>query len=167
MDADAFKQATKTPLVVVLDNVRSLNNIGVIFRTADAYRVERMVLCGITARPPHRDIQKTALGATDSVDWEYCEYAVAAVQQLRSQGYDVWAIEQTEASNSLDAFIPTEGRKQAIVMGNEVEGVQQEVIDACTGSLELPQFGTKHSLNVGVCAGIVIWDLWKKLDGSR
>lgn len=162
-----FKNASKTPLVVVLDNIRSLTNIGGIFRTADAYRIHSVVLCGITAQPPHRDIQKTALGATESVDWSYQESAVSAVENLRAKGFKVWAIEQTEGAHLLDAFEPDNSVPHAIVMGNEVAGVQQEVIDACNGCLELPQFGTKHSLNVGVCAGIVMWELWKKLENKK
>ena len=163
LSVDDFKKAAKTPLVVVLDNIRSLNNIGVIFRTADAYAIHSVVLCGITARPPHRDIQKTALGATDSVEWTYAESAVDAVNSLKAQGYKVWAIEQTEGAHLLNSFEPDANTPHAIVMGNEVAGVQQEVIDVCDGCLELPQFGTKHSINVGVCAGIVMWELWKKL----
>ena len=163
LSVEDFKQAPKTPLVVVLDNIRSLTNIGVIFRTADAYAIQSVVLCGITARPPHRDIQKTALGATDSVAWTYSESAVDAVSSLQAQGFKVWAIEQTEGAHMLDAFQPDTNIPHAIVLGNEVAGVQQEVIDACDGCLELPQFGTKHSINVGVCAGIVMWELWKKL----
>ena len=163
LSVEDFKQAPKTPLVVVLDNIRSLTNIGVIFRTADAYAIQSVVLCGITARPPHRDIQKTALGATDSVAWTYSESAVDAVSSLQAQGFKVWAIEQTKGAHMLDAFQPDTNIPHAIVLGNEVAGVQQEVIDACDGCLELPQFGTKHSINVGVCAGIVMWELWKKL----
>ncbi len=162
MSVPDFKNSEKTPLVVVLDNIRSLTNIGGIFRTADAYRIHSIVLCGITAQPPHRDIQKTALGATDSVDWSYAESAVDAVKQLQTSGHTVWAIEQAEGAQLLDAYQPAANKPLAIVMGNEVAGVQQEVIDACDGCLELPQFGTKHSLNVGVCAGIVMWELWKK-----
>jgi 23S rRNA (guanosine2251-2'-O)-methyltransferase len=158
---DEFRESEKTPIVIVMDNIRSLNNIGSVFRTADAFRVEKIYLCGITAQPPHRDIQKTAIGSTESVEWEYLESAKQLIELYRSKGYDCRAVEQTENSVFLSDFTPSD--KMLIVFGNEVEGVQQEVIDICDGSLEVPQLGTKHSLNVSVCAGVVIWDLYSKM----
>ena len=168
---DEFKQAKKIPLVVVLDNVRSMHNIGSVFRTSDAYVVEKVVLCGITAQPPHPDIHKSALGAEFSVDWEYYADTNEAVAALKSQGYEVWAIELAENSVMLQDFfnrtIPHSSllipHSYAVVLGNEVKGVQQSVIDQCEGCIELPQFGTKHSLNVSVTAGIVIWEFFKHL----
>jgi tRNA G18 (ribose-2'-O)-methylase SpoU len=160
---EEFQQADKIPLVVVLDNIRSLNNIGSVFRTSDAFRVEAIYLCGITAVPPHADIHKTALGAEFSVKWRYFEDACAAVSELKETGYEVYAIEQVEKSLSLEKLLPDKGKKYAVVLGNEVKGVQQQVIDLCNGSIEIPQFGTKHSLNVSVAAGIIIWDFFKQL----
>ncbi|UKN01125.1 RNA methyltransferase [Paracrocinitomix mangrovi] len=161
MSIEEFKDADKTPLIVILDNIRSLNNVGSVFRTSDCFRVAKIFLCGITATPPHRDIHKTAIGATESVEWEYSESTLNVVKSLQEKGWSCYAIEQTADSISLDDFNPD--GKTAIVMGNEVDGVQQEVIDACKGSIEVPQFGTKHSLNISVCTGIVVWDLWQKL----
>ncbi|NOQ73196.1 MAG: TrmH family RNA methyltransferase [Crocinitomix sp.] len=161
---EAYKEAEKTPLIIVLDNIRSLNNIGSVFRTSDAFRIEKIYLCGITACPPHRDIHKTALGATDSVEWEYVEDTCDLVLRLNEDGVDTYAIEQAKDSIMLNDFIPTTGNKTAIVMGNEVEGVQQEVIYACKGVIEIPQIGTKHSLNISVCTGVVLWDLYSKLN---
>ncbi len=199
ISTDEFKQAKKIPLVVVLDNVRSMHNIGSVFRTSDAYVVEKVVLCGITAQPPHPDIHKSALGAEFSVDWEYYADTNKAVAALKAQGYEVWAIELAENSVMLQDFfnrhtdspsvfneVVKEGggsqlsilspkaqrpsvlnsqlsTKYAVVLGNEVKGVQQSVIDQCEGCIELPQFGTKHSLNVSVTAGIVIWEFFKSL----
>ena len=160
---DAYHEAEKTPLIIVLDNIRSLNNIGSVFRTSDAFRIEKIYLCGITAQPPHRDIHKTALGATDSVAWEYVDDTCDLVLRLNEDGVDTYAIEQAKDSIMLNDFIPTRGNKTAIIMGNEVEGVQQEVIYACKGVIEIPQIGTKHSLNISVCTGVVIWDLYSKL----
>ncbi len=160
---DEFKEAPKTPIVVVLDNVRSLNNVGSVFRTADAFLVEAIYLCGITGTPPNKDIQKTALGSTDTVTWTHFSSALAAVEELKQKGYKVYSIEQTESAIMLNAFIPTKGEKLAIVFGNEVKGVQQEVIDASDGVIEIPQVGTKHSLNIAVSAGVVIWDLFQKV----
>ena len=171
ISTEEFKQAKKIPLVMVLDNVRSMHNIGSVFRTSDAYVVEKVVLCGITAQPPHPDIHKSALGAEFSVDWEYYADTNEAVAALKSQGYEVWAIELAENSVMLQDFfnrttphssslIP---HSYAVVLGNEVKGVQQSVIDQCEGCIELPQFGTKHSLNVSVTAGIVIWEFFKSL----
>lgn len=157
-----YKQSEKTPLCVVLDNVRSMNNIGSVFRTADAFRVEKIYLCGITATPPHRDIHKTALGAENSVDWEYVEETLDCVKRLRDEGYTVYSVEQAEGSVMLQDF-KAESRKTAVVFGNEIDGVAQEVVDVSDGCLEIPQFGTKHSLNVSVTAGIVMWDLFSKM----
>lgn len=163
LTVEEFRRAEKMPLVVVLDNVRSMYNVGSVFRTADAYRVERIMLCGITGRPPHPEIHKTALGAEDSVDWQYCADANEAVQTLKSDGYMVYAIEQAEGSISLEKFqVENSCYKLAVVLGNEVKGVQQSVVDLCDGCIELPQFGTKHSLNVSTAAGIVIWELFKQ-----
>ena len=188
ISTEEFKQAKKIPLVMVLDNVRSMHNIGSVFRTSDAYLVEKVVLCGITAQPPHPEIHKSALGAEFSVDWEYYADTNEAVAALKAQGYEVWAIEQAENSVMLQEFFERKtsspklgvvreaergmqlstlnsqlSTKFAVVMGNEVKGVQQSVIDQCEGCIELPQFGTKHSLNVSVTAGIVIWEFFKSL----
>lgn len=157
ISVEEFKEARKLPLVVVMDHVRSLYNVGSVFRTADAFRLEGVVLCGITATPPHPEIHKTALGAEDSVRWTYEKDTLKAVKDLQAEGYTVLAIEQCEGSTMLQSFVPEEGKKYAVVMGNEVKGVQQEVVDACDGCLEIPQFGTKHSMNVSVTAGIVMW----------
>lgn len=157
ISVEQFHQADKLPLVVVLDGVRSLYNVGSVFRTSDAFRVSEVILCGITATPPNAEIHKTALGAEDSVNWRYFKDTMEAVATLRSEGYTLLAIEQCEGSTMLNDFHPEEGSKYAIILGNEVKGVQQEVVDACDGCLEIPQFGTKHSMNVSVTAGIVIW----------
>ena len=157
LTVDEFKTAEKLPLTVVLDDVRSLYNVGSVLRSCDAFRVEAVVLCGITATPPHAEIHKTALGAEDSVEWRYCASALDAVEELRRRGVTVMAVEQCEGSTMLDEFRPEAGRRYAVVLGNEVKGVRQEVVDACDGCLEIPQFGTKHSLNVSVTAGIVVW----------
>jgi len=162
-----FKEAGKIPLVVVLDNIRSLNNIGSVFRTSDAFRVEAIYLCGITATPPNAEIHKTALGAEDSVLWEYFKDATEAVARLKKQGYVVSAIEQVENSISLENLSLNCDEKYAVILGNEVKGVQQSVVDMCDNSIEIPQYGTKHSLNVSVTAGIIIWDFFKQLsEGS-
>ena len=153
-----FKQAEKIPLVVVLDNVRSLHNVGSVFRTADAFLVESVYLCGITSTPPHAEIHKTALGAEDSVSWKYFENAIEAVDELKKQGYTVFAIEQAEGSTSLEAINLDSEKKYAVILGNEVKGVQQSVVDKCDACIEIPQYGTKHSLNVSVTAGIIIWE---------
>ena len=160
---EEFKEADKLPLVVVLDDIRSLHNIGSVFRTADAFRIECIYLCGITATPPHPEMHKTALGAEFTVDWKYVNNAVETVDNLRSEGYVVYSVEQAEGSIMLDELTLDRSKKYAVVMGNEVKGVQQEVIDHSDGCIEIPQYGTKHSLNVSVTAGIVIWDLFKKL----
>lgn len=158
-----FKEAEKTPIVVILDNVRSLNNIGSIFRTADAFLIEKIYLCGITARPPHKDIQKTALGATDTVAWEYREDAVSLVEELKTERLKVFSVEQAENATFLDSFQPEAHLKYALVFGNEVKGVQQEVVSASDGVLEIPQLGSKHSLNISVSAGVVLWDVFSKM----
>ena len=154
-----FKDADKIPIVVVMDNIRSMHNVGSVFRTADAFLIERIFLCGYTARPPHRDIQKTALGATETVKWDYVEQTTEAVTQLRSLGYQVYAVEQAHLSVPLHAFSPAPGQKLAVVFGNEVSGVADEVLALCDGCLEIPQLGMKHSLNISVAAGIVLWEL--------
>lgn len=159
MSVESFREAEKVPLVVVLDHVRSLYNVGSVFRTSDAFRLQGICLCGITATPPHPEIHKTALGAEDSVEWKYFKDTMDAVQWLREQGYTIMAIEQCEGSTKLQHFKIEKSRKYAIVMGNEVKGVQQEVVDNCDGCIEIPQFGTKHSMNVSVTAGIVIWTI--------
>jgi 23S rRNA (guanosine2251-2'-O)-methyltransferase len=158
---EEFKQAGKYPVLVVLDNVRSLNNIGSIFRTCDAFLLEGLLLCGITATPPHREINKTALGATESVNWQYDENTVDAVMRLRSQGYKIVAVEQTAHASSLQDFVFSQNEKYAIIFGHEVHGVQQEVVNLCDETIEIPQHGTKHSLNVAVSAGIVLWEFFR------
>lgn len=163
ISTEEFKRASKTPLVVVLDHIRSLNNVGSIFRTCDAYRAERMVLCGITATPPNAEIHKSALGAEFSVDWVHYDDTLEAVSDLKRDGYTILAIEQATDSTMLDDFTPVNGAKYAIIMGNEVNGVQQEAIDMADRCIELPQYGTKHSLNVAVTAGIVIYNLTMKM----
>jgi len=160
-----FKQSGKLPLIVVLDNVRSLHNIGSIFRTCDAFLIEAIYLCGISAIPPHKEIHKTALGAEESVDWKYFETAMQAVEQLQTNDYAVWGVEQTENSISLDDFNITHDKRYALVFGNEVRGIEQDVVDRCEGCIEIPQFGTKHSFNVSVSAGIVLWECYKQASG--
>lgn len=164
LDVDGFKQAQKTPVVIILDNIRSLNNIGSVFRTADAFLIEKIYLCGITATPPHKDIRKTALGATESVDWEYSESTLQLVAKLKSEGYTVLAIEQAESAEMLHEYSVESTRKYALIFGNEVKGVGQEVVNACDGVLEIPQFGTKHSLNISVSVGVVVWEFWSKFN---
>ncbi|MPM04607.1 23S rRNA (guanosine-2'-O-)-methyltransferase RlmB [bioreactor metagenome] len=162
LSAEDFRNAPKIPLVIVLDNVRSQHNVGSVFRTSDAFRVEKIFLCGITATPPNKEIQKTALGATESVVWQHFEETTTAIEKLHDEGYVVIAIEQTHNSldiNSKDWFKPDE--KLAVVLGNEVFGASDEVLELCDRTVEIPQFGTKHSLNVSVCAGIVIWEICK------
>lgn len=160
---EEFKEAKKTPLVIVLDNVRSLNNIGSVFRTADAFLVKKIILCGITAQPPHKDITKTALGATDTVTWEYAKDTVTVVENLKESGYEVYAIEQAEKAIMLSDFKVEPQKKYAVIFGNEVKGVQQAVVNVCDGVLEIPQVGTKHSLNIAVSVGVIIWDLFAKM----
>ena len=163
MNVEDYREADKVPFVVVLDNVRSLHNVGSVFRTSDAFRVERVMLCGITATPPHAEIHKTALGAEDVVCWEYFADTMDAVAKLSAEGYGVYAIEQVRGSIPLQDFVCEPAKKYAVILGNEVKGVQQQVVDACDGSIEIPQFGTKHSLNVSVTAGMVIWEFACKL----
>ncbi|MGL5228220.1 MAG: RNA methyltransferase [Bacteroidales bacterium] len=160
---EEFKDANKLPLAIVLDNVRSLNNIGSVFRSSDAYRIDRIYLCGITATPPNAEIHKTALGAEDSVEWVYVENTMDALKDLKKDGYVICSIEQCEGSTMLNSFQPDKSKKYAVIFGNEVKGVQQEVVSSSDVCLELPQYGTKHSLNVSVTAGIVIWDFFCKL----
>jgi 23S rRNA (guanosine2251-2'-O)-methyltransferase len=162
VDIETFKSITKTPIVVVLDNVRSMHNVGSVFRTCDAFAVEQIILTGITAQPPHREIEKAALGATESVDWKHIPTTLSAVIELKNKGYSVIAIEQTTQSVDIQQFKPTQ-EKIALVFGNEVHGVDQEALQACDMAIEIPQFGTKHSFNVSVTAGIVLWDLLCKL----
>lgn len=159
INVEGFKQSTKFPVVVVLDNIRSMNNIGSVFRTCDAFRIEKICLCGITATPPHKDIEKTALGATQSVEWSYFSSTIEAVKELKENNYSVFSVEQTEGSIFLDTFDIIDYPKLALVFGNEVLGVKQEVIDMCDECIEIPQFGTKHSLNISVSAGIVLWQM--------
>lgn len=163
MDVAAFKEAEKLPLVMVLDNVRSLHNVGSVLRTADAFRVEKVYMCGITAVPPSPEIHKTALGAEDSVAWEYAESTLSVVERLKGEEYTVLAVEQVEGSETLGKYLFVPGKRYALVMGNEVKGVQQQVVDACHQALEIPQYGTKHSLNVSVTAGIVMWEIARQL----
>ncbi|UJP65693.1 RNA methyltransferase [Mongoliitalea daihaiensis] len=163
LSVEEFKKVEKTPIVIVLDNVRSLNNVGSAFRTSDAFLVEKIILCGITGTPPHREIQKTALGATESVNWEYAANTLEAVQRLKNDGYMVCAIEQVDVSVPLDQFEVTKNEKYALVFGNEVFGVEESIISAADRVIEIPQLGTKHSLNISVSLGIVVWDLISKL----
>lgn len=162
IDNDDFKKSKKMEVIVILDNIRSGNNVGSVFRTSDAFRLEAIYLCGITAQPPQRDIQKTALGATETVNWLYFNDTLEAVKTARDKGFTVMGIEQTKNAMMLNQFKPDVEKKYAIVLGNEVRGVQQQVIDQCDGSIEIPQFGTKHSFNISVTAGIVLWDLFLK-----
>lgn len=158
-----YKGEAKTPLIIVLDNIRSLNNIGSVFRSADAFLIQKIYLCGITATPPHKDIQKTALGATDSVDWEHVESTDELVQKLKQDGVFIASIEQAEDSIALNEFETKPNTTYALIFGNEVKGVQQSVVSASDAVIEIPQFGTKHSLNISVSAGVVLWDLFCKL----
>ncbi len=163
---ETFRGEKKIPLVMVLDNVRSQHNIGSVFRTADAFRVEEIILCGITATPPQAEIHKTALGAEYSMKWRYFDDTLSAIEALRDEGYKIYAIEQTEGSIPLQEITCDKEMKYAIVFGHEVHGVQQSVVDASDGVIEIPQYGTKHSLNVSVTAGIVVWDFFNKLFSS-
>jgi 23S rRNA (guanosine2251-2'-O)-methyltransferase len=162
--AEEYKRRSKTPIIVILDNIRSLNNVGSVFRTADAFLVKKIYLCGITAKPPHKDIQKTALGATDSVDWEYAENTLELIQRLRNDGVVIVSIEQAEQSVELQDFNPQPNKTYGLVFGNEVKGVQQAVVSASDHVVEIPQYGTKHSLNISVSSGVVIWDLFSKIN---
>ncbi|OUS00371.1 RNA methyltransferase [Flavobacteriales bacterium 33_180_T64] len=162
LNVDEFKLAKKTPLIIILDNIRSLNNIGSVFRTSDAFLVEKIYLCGITATPPHNDIRKTALGSTETVAWEYVENTLDIVNQLKSENVNIISIEQAEQATMLNDFQPELNQKYAFVFGNEVKGVAQEVVDASGLVIEIPQFGTKHSLNISVSCGVVVWDVFNK-----
>lgn len=163
IDVETFKSINKTPLLVVLDNIRSMHNVGAIFRTADAFLVEKILLCGITPQPPHREIHKAALGATESVDWAYYSTTQEAVEVLKKEGYTIVGIEQTTDSKMITEFDFGKAEKFAIILGNEVEGISEEVIPICDDFLEIPQLGTKHSLNVSVCGGIVMWEFFSRL----
>ena len=163
ISVDEFKEAEKLPVCIVLDNVRSLHNVGSAFRTADAFRIEKIFLTGITGTPPHREIQKSALGATESVAWEYSESSAEAVKQIKNSGYEILIIEQTTDSIPVHEFAPASGKKFCLVFGNEVDGVSDAVIALGDYALEIPQAGTKHSLNVSVCLGIITWELFRKL----
>lgn len=162
----AFKEAAKVPVIIILDNVRSQNNVGSVFRTSDAFRIEKIYLCGITSTPENREVHKTALGAEDAVDWEYEKDTLTVVGRLKEQGYQVYSIEQAENTTSLENFSIGLQGKYALVFGNEVKGVQQEVINASDGCIEIPQFGTKHSFNISVTVGIVLWQLIRPLLGT-
>ena len=167
INTEEYKASKKTPLIIILDNIRSLNNIGSVFRTADAFLVKKIYLCGITAKPPHKDIQKTALGATDSVEWEYAENTLEIVSKLQNDGVFVASIEQAELAVNLNDFSVQKEITYAIIFGNEVKGVQQKVVTASDTVIEIPQFGTKHSLNISVSVGVVVWDLFVKLKNSN
>jgi len=158
-----FKSAVKTPIIIILDDIRSLHNIGSVFRTSDAFLIEKIYLCGITAIPPNKEMHKTALGATETVDWEYSKDVLNVIQKLKSENVSIYAIEQVENAILLNDFNPTKDKKYGLVFGNEVFGVSQKAIELCDGTIEIPQLGTKHSLNISVSTGIVIWDLYQKL----
>ena len=164
---EEFKEASKLPVCILLDNVRSLHNVGSAFRTADAFRFEKIYLSGITGTPPHREIHKTALGATESVAWEYAESPAKAIQDLKTKGYKIVVVEQTTESKPLHHFQPGSGTKYCLVFGNEVNGVREDVIEQADQALEIPQIGTKHSLNISVCLGIVAWEVFRKLSLFR
>ena len=164
LSVDSYKETTKTPIIVILDNIRSLNNIGSVFRTSDAFLIEKIYLCGITAKPPHKDIHKTALGSTESVDWEYTEDTLSLVKKLQQENITVVAIEQAEKATLLQDFEPEKNTKCAVVFGNEVKGVSQDVVSASNLVIEIPQFGTKHSLNISVSVGVVLWDMFSKIN---
>ncbi len=166
MNPEAFKVSKKMPWVIVLDNIRSMHNVGATFRTADAFRIEKIILTGITAQPPHREIHKSALGATESMSWEYLSEPMMALEQLRSVGYQIIGIEQTDRSLALDTFQPDSNKKYAFFFGNEVFGISDKVISNVDNCLEIPQFGTKHSLNISVSVGMVIWDIFQKIGRS-
>jgi 23S rRNA (guanosine2251-2'-O)-methyltransferase len=164
LNVEQFKKADKIPLIVILDNIRSLNNIGSVFRTSDSFLIEKIFLCGITAKPPNKEIHKTALGATDSVDWEYVENTIDLVKKLQRDNIKIISVEQTENSTMLQNFKIIADQKYAVIFGNEVKGVQQEVVSASDFRIEIPQFGTKHSLNISVSCGVVLWDLFNKMN---
>lgn len=163
LEISEFKSAKKSPIIIVLDNIRSLNNIGSVFRTSDAFLIEKIYLCGITAQPPHNDIRKTALGSTETVDWEYAEHTLAVIEKLKSENVKICSIEQAESATMLNEFQPEANTKYAFVFGNEVKGVAQDVVNISDVVIEIPQYGTKHSLNISVSCGVVIWDVFSKL----
>ena len=163
LSVDAFKNAKKTPIIIILDNIRSLNNIGSVFRTSDAFLVEKIYLCGITATPPHKDIHKTALGSTDTVNWEYAENTIDLVKKLKDDHVKICSIEQAENATMLNDFVIEPNTNYALVFGNEVKGVAQNVVNASDVVIEIPQYGTKHSLNISVSCGVVVWDVFSKL----
>ncbi len=163
---DEFKESSKKPIIVVLDNIRSLNNIGSVFRTSDALMVEKVILCGISGTPPHKEIHRTALGAEDSVAWEYFEKTTDAILMLKENGYKVISLEQTTKSFDLSEYQATQGHKYALIFGNELRGVEQEVVNMSDECIEIPQFGTKHSFNISVSAGIVLWDFFTKINSQ-
>ena len=167
LSVNAFKEADKTPVIIVLDNIRSLNNIGSVFRTSDAFLIKKIYLCGITATPPHKDIHKTALGSTDTVAWEHVENTIELVKKLKQDGVKVCSIEQAENATMLNNFKVESNTKYALVFGNEVKGVAQDVVNASDVVIEIPQFGTKHSLNIAVSCGVVVWDMFSKLKSLR
>ena len=166
LEVSEFKTATKTPIIIILDNIRSLNNIGSVFRTSDAFLIEKIYLCGITAQPPHNDIRKTALGSTETVSWEYVERTIELVKKLKSERIKIISIEQAENATMLNNFKPQPHAKYAFIFGNEVKGVSQNVVDSSDVVIEIPQYGTKHSLNISVSCGIVIWDVYSKLNSK-
>ena len=166
LSVEAFKSVEKTPLIVVLDNIRSLNNVGSVFRTSDAFRIKHIYLCGITATPPHKDIQKTALGSTESVSWSYAENTIDVVKELQQKNVQILANEQAENATMLDHFSPKNENTYAVVFGHEVKGVSQEVVNQSDGVIEIPQFGTKHSLNIAVSCGVVLWAIFSKMNQS-
>ena len=166
LSIEGFKNTEKTPLIIILDNIRSLNNIGSVFRTSDAFLIEKIYLCGITAKPPHKDIHKTALGSTDTVDWEYTENTIDLVENLKTQNVKICSIEQAENATMLNDFSPEKNTKYALVFGNEVKGVSQNVVSTSDVVIEIPQFGTKHSLNISVSCGVVVWDVYSKLSAN-
>jgi len=163
LDVSEFKTAKKSPIIIILDNIRSLNNIGSVFRTSDAFLIEKIYLCGITAQPPHNDIRKTALGSTETVDWEYVEHTLDIIEKLKAENVNICSIEQAENATMLNNFKPQSNEKYAFVFGNEVKGVAQDVVDASDVVIEIPQYGTKHSLNISVSCGVVVWDVFSKI----
>jgi len=166
IDVETFKKTTKIPVIIILDNIRSMHNVGAVFRTADAFLIEKIILCGITPVPPHREIHKAALGATESVDWQYYRSVKEAVLYLKTLQYEVLGIEQTTDSVSITEYEINHHKKYALVLGNEVEGISDEILPCCDGFLEIPQHGTKHSLNVSVCSGIVMWEFYRNIFGK-
>ncbi len=166
LSIEEFKGTKKTPLIVILDDIRSLNNIGSVFRTADAFLVQEVFICGITAQPPHREIHKTALGATESVNWTYFKSIEKAIEKIKELGFKTYAVEQTDDSIQFDKFHPQKDDKIAVILGNEIKGVSESILPVIDGCLEIPQHGTKHSLNISVCAGIVIYELFQKLNST-